>query len=195
MQFSTDLTQGNVNNLLNGRSIQLKKEQLHGKQHSIVVHPTTHKRLSKAKMSGKGVRLEMTPDEFKASVMHGQGFMDILRGIKKGAEWIKNNIIDSSFYQQNVKPVVRQALEGVVSALPVPTPVKNIAEAGVSKLGEVTGAFGLEQEHPSLVMSQPIKTKKVRIAKPKAKPSPKPKAKSTSKPKPKPKPKAGSFLM
>ena len=98
MQFPVDLTESNVNNLLKGRPIQLNKDQLGGK-HSIVVHPTTHKRLTKAKSMGKGMRLDMTPDEFKASVMHGQGFMDILRGIKKGAEWVKNNIIDTPFYQ------------------------------------------------------------------------------------------------
>jgi hypothetical protein len=181
MQFPLDLTSNNVTKLINGHPIQLRKEQLMGNKHYLVVHPATHTRLSKAKAAGKGARLSLTPQELTAS---GEGFMDILRGIKKGATWIKQNVIDKPFYQQTVKPVVRQAVEGVISSLPLPAPVKGVAEAGVQKLGEVTGAFGLEglQSNP-LVMSQP---KKKRVtAKPRAKRASKPKAKAVG----------GSFLV
>lgn len=141
MQFPLELTKNNVNKLLLGRPTQLKKEQLNSNKHYIKVHPLTHAKLSKAKASGVGLRLTMTQPELEES----EGFMDILRGIKKGAKYIKDKVIDSNFYQQDVKPVVRKAVDiGLASANTVlPGVASTVLKAGADKLGEVTNAYGL----------------------------------------------------
>lgn len=158
MQFPLELTQGNVKRLLNGHQIQLTNDQLKKDKHYIVVHPSTHKKLNKAKASGKGVRLIMTPEEFKAS---GSGFMDILRGIKKGAAWIKNNVIDSSLYQSTVKPAVRGLVNAAETAIMpiVPGPLQGAVHAAVEKVGSVTNAYGLPANKVVKQRKQVIKAK------------------------------------
>ena len=162
MKFPLDLTTNNVNNMLMGRSIQLKKEQLTGNKHYVVVHPTTHKKMSQALSKGKGVRILLTPDEFNAS---GEGFMDILRGIKKGAQWIKTHVIDSSTYQTAIKPIVRELVNvGTAAVAPPLGPLAPLAKQGIDKLGEVTNAYGL------VSVSKVSKPKsKSKVSKPKAK--------------------------
>lgn len=141
MQFPLELTENNVKKLMRGYPTQLKKEQLHSTKHYVKVHPLTHQKLTKAKMSGKGIRLTLTPEEFNAS---GEGFMDILRGIKKGAQWVKKNIIDSNIYQTDIKPIVRKLVDsGVTAAQPMLGPIGPLVKSGVDKLGEVTSAYGL----------------------------------------------------
>lgn len=156
MQFPLTLTENNARKLVNGHPIQLRNKQLHGTDHHLVLHPMQHARLSKAKAMGKGARLALTPEELAAS---GQGFGDLLAKVKKGAQWVSKNIVQTPFYQKNVRPVIKQAVETAVAALPLPAPVSNIAKAGIEKLGQTTEAFGLEMEQP----------KKKRMAKPRAK--------------------------
>lgn len=170
MQFPLTLTENNARKLVNGHPIQLRNKQLHGTDHYLMLHPMQHARLSKAKAMGKGVRLVLTPEELQAS---GQGFGELWNKVKRGAAWVKQNVIDTPFYQKNVRPVVKQAVEAAVAALPLPAPVAGIAKAGVEKLGESTSAFGLEMEQPK---------------KPRAKP--KPRAKKAAKSAP-----SGSFLI
>jgi len=172
MQFPLDLTKSNVTNLISGKPIQLRKEQLNGSKHFLKVHPINHKRMTMAKAKGKGLRLSLTPDEVQAS---GEGFMDILRGIKKGAEWIKSHVIDSSLYQTAVKPIVKElvttAATAAKTALPVAAP---LIQAAVDKGSEVTNAYGLvippkqKRGRPS-VSSNAMKSH----SKPKAKAKPK----------------------
>jgi hypothetical protein len=152
--FPLDLTESNVNNFLSGKPVQLKKEQLHGNKHYLIVHPETHKRLVHAKSKGKGLRITMTPQELAAS---GEGFRDILSKIKKGAQWLKTHVIDSNIYQQDVKPIVRKLVDaGVSAASPMlPAPVASLAKQGIDKLGEVTNAFGLEASKSKKPKSKP----------------------------------------
>jgi len=192
MQFPLDLTKSNVTNLISGKPIQLRKEQLNGSKHFLKVHPINHKRMTMAKAKGKGLRLSLTPDEVQAS---GEGFMDILRGIKKGAEWIKSHVIDSSLYQTAVKPIVKElvttAATAAKTALPVAAP---LIQAAVDKGSEVTNAYGLVIPPALNAMKSHSKQKRGR-------PSVSSNAmKSHSKPKAKAKPKAkkqvgGSFLI
>lgn len=175
MQFPLDLTENNVKRLVNGHPIQLKAPQLKGDKHYIVVHPATHQRLVKARGLNKGARINLTAQELAAS---GEGFKDLWQKVKKGAQWVKQNVIDTALYQTKVKPIVRQAVESAVASLPLPAPVAGVAKVGVEKLGEVTGAFGLEES--PLVMTQP---KKKRVTK-----------KGTSKPRAK-KSAGGSFMI
>lgn len=163
MQFPLELTNNNVKKLMRGYPTQLKKEQLHSTKHYVKVHPLTHQKLIKAKMSGKGIRLTLTPEEFETS---GEGFMDILRGIKKGAQWIKKNVIDTNIFQSDIKPIVRKLVDaGIATAEPMLGPVGPLVKSGVDKLGTVTNAYGLEPPTNGIL-------------------KPKPKAKTKAKPKP-----------
>lgn len=143
MQFPLELTENNVRKLMKGQPTQLKKEQLSkAGPHYVKVHPLTHKKLSDALKRGRGIRLSMTPQEFENS---GEGFMDILRKIKKGVQFIKSNVIDSNLYQSDVKPLIRKLVDaGVTAAQPALGPVGPLLKVGVDKLGEVTNAYGLE---------------------------------------------------
>ena len=152
MQFPLEFTENNIKKLMRGYPTQLKKEQLHSTKHYVKVHPLTHQKLTKAKVSGKGIRLTMTPEEFNAS---GEGFMDILRGIKKGAQWVKKNIIDSTIYQSDIKPIVRKLVDaGVTAAQPMLGPIGPLVKSGVDKLGEVTSAYGLIEPE---ILTPPMK--------------------------------------
>lgn len=153
MQFPLELTENNVKKLMRGYPTQLKKEQLHSTKHYVKVHPLTHQKLTKAKVSGKGIRLTMTPEEFETS---GEGFMDILRGIKKGAQWVKKNIIDSNIYQSDIKPIVRKLVDASVTAAePMLGPVGPLVKSGVDKLGTVTNAYGLEAPTNGILKPKP----------------------------------------
>jgi hypothetical protein len=182
MQFPVDLTETNVRKLINGHPIQLNKTQLHGSKHYLVVHPMTHSKMSVAKAKGKGVRITLTQPEVMAS---GEGFMDILRNIKKGAMWVKQHVIDTPFYQSAVKPVVKELVDIATTAASntLPAPIGSVVKAGARQIGDVTNAYGL-----------PISKSKA------SKPKPKPKnvihsLKPKPKPKPKPEPVGGSFLI
>lgn len=170
MQFPLTLTENNARKLVNGHPIQLRNKQLHGTDHYLMLHPMQHARLSKAKAMGKGARLALTPEELAAS---GQGFGDLWNKVRKGAQWVSKNIVQTPFYQKNVRPVVKQAVEAAVAALPLPAPVSNIAKASIEKLGDTTSAFGLAlpQSGNALEMEQPKKgMPQSGIPKPRAKP-------------------------
>lgn len=142
MQVPVTLSESNVRKMVKGMPIQLSKAQLSGSDHHLVVHPLTHKKIMAAKAKGKGVRLHLTQQEVADS---GEGFRDIWNKIKQGASWVKQNVIDTPLYQQAVKPIVRKGVDTVASALEARVPTAApLIEAGVNKLSEVTGAFGLD---------------------------------------------------
>jgi hypothetical protein len=178
MQFPLDLTKSNVTNLISGKPIQLRKEQLNGSKHFLKVHPINHKRMTMAKAKGKGLRLSLTPDEVQAS---GEGFMDILRGIKKGAEWIKSHVIDSSLYQTAVKPIVKELVTTAATAAKTALPVAAapLIQAAVDKGSEITNAYGLVIPPALNAMKSHSKQKRGRpsVSSMKAKPKAKAKAK------------------
>jgi hypothetical protein len=142
MQVPLTLTENNVRKMVRGYPIQLSKAQLNGSDHYLKVHPLTHKKISLAKVKGKGVRLHLTQQEVADS---GEGFRDIWNKIKQGASWLKSNVIDTPLYQSAVRPILRQGVDTVASAVESRFPVaKPLIEASVNKLSDVTGAFGLE---------------------------------------------------
>lgn len=182
MQFPLTLTQNNARKLVNGHPIQLKAEQLHGKDHYLMLHPSQHARLSKARGLNKGARLKLTDAELAAS---GEGFKDLWAGIKKGAQWIKSNIIDQPLYQKYVRPIAKEAVQAAETAVTplIPAPLAPLVQQAIQKGSEVTGAYGL-------AMTQP---KKVRVVKGLSQSAnPKPKAKRARKAVAKP---SGSFLV
>lgn len=151
-RFTLDLTHNNAKKLMSGQPTQLMHKQLLGNNHFLMLHPLNHKKLTQAKTKGKGARITLSPEELMAS---GEGFRDLWNKVKKGAMTIKEKVIDTPFYQQNIKPLVRKGVdtlaEAISAELPAATPLIN---AGVQKLSGVTNAFGVKQP---LALKQPKK--------------------------------------
>ena len=136
------LNENHIRKAVNGHPIQLSKDHLNGSEHFLVLHPENYKKCVTAKAKGRGVRITLTHPELAAS---GEGFMDILRKIKDGASWFKSKVLDSNFYQQNIKPEVRALVDAGTAAVSpmLPAPVANVAKSIVNAIGDKTGAYGL----------------------------------------------------
>lgn len=146
VKLQVDLSQSNFDKMRRGKEFQLKKEQVAGDKHEIAVKPSTAKKILKSKRLGKGVRVKLSEDEIVAN-MEGSGLKEFVEGMRKGARWVKKNVIDSDFYQSNIKPIVRSAVDTGISAAsvayPMPAPVADLAKRGIDKIGSETGAFGI----------------------------------------------------
>jgi len=144
------LTESQFHKMRSGKPIQLSHQQISGgaiHRHHLMLHPENVKKVAGAMRKQKGVRLTVSPHEFEAS---GEGIMDFFNKIKEGAQWLKSKVIDTPFYQQNVKPLVRGAVDaGLMAVAPRLGPASDIAKQGVLALGEKTGAFGIKprQKH------------------------------------------------
>ena len=148
------LTPTQARKLVKGKTVQLTKRSLQGGSNWIAVSPALHKRVMKAKRGGKGIRIQLTPDEIEAS---GEGLWDL---IKKGAKKVKSG------YDKYVKPVVAPILKkGARTALrlgeaALGTVIPELAPAIgwadkkwgdqlVDEFGSRTGAYGLGPLLPS----------------------------------------------
>ena len=117
-----------------GKPVQLGYSQLSGDSNiKLVLHPANAKKVKRAVRNQRGCRLILSPEE-----IHGSGILDWL---KNAATWVKKNVIDTPFYQKNVRPIARELVKSGVSSVPV---LGDIAKPGVEWLGEKTGAFGLK---------------------------------------------------
>lgn len=152
-KLNLSLNENHIRKAVNGHPIQLSKDHLNGSEHFLVLHPENYKKCVTAKSKGRGVRITLTHPELAAS---GEGFMDILRKIKDGANWFKKHIIDSNFYQNQIKPEVRSLVNAGTAAVSnvLPGPVGNVAKSIVNAIGDNTGAYGL-------VDTKTIKPKKI----------------------------------
>lgn len=145
MAFPLTITENQFHKLRKGKTVQLTHSQISLKKkhnHQIFVQPPKFKRLHTAARNGKGVRLQLTPNELE---MSGAGFMDFINKLKNAGKWVKDKIIDSDVYQKNLKPVVSDIVRaGVNVAKPfVPQPAQGLFEQGVKKVGEATNAYGM----------------------------------------------------
>lgn len=137
------LSEPNFHKLRKGKHAQLSHHQLTGETHHLMVHPTTAKRIHKAIRNKKGVRVKMSEHELMETA-HGGGFGDFLNKLKDAGKWIKSNIIDSSFYQNNIKPIARNLVDtGLAAVAPRLGAAAPVANAAVNAIGSSTGAFGL----------------------------------------------------
>lgn len=144
------LKKAQFHKLKSGKPIQLAAHQIGGPQkHHLMLHPVTAKKVALAIRKGAGVRVQMSPHEFETTAQ-GNGFLDFFKdlgnNIKKGVDWVKSNVIDSPFYQQNVRPLVRDAINSGVAALAPTIGPKGVAlaNASVGALSNSTSAFGLK---------------------------------------------------
>lgn len=127
--------------LKSGQPIQLSHAQLMAERHWVAVHPETYRKIQYARSKKKGTRIVMTPHEMEAS---GEGLKEFWEGVKSLGRKVKEKVIDTPFYQQNIKPLVRQAVDaGLAVASPTLGPLSGVARSGVDALGKSTGAYGL----------------------------------------------------
>jgi len=134
-----DLSLPQVQRLAHGKTIAIAHHQI-GKGHDVLLEKKKCTKIRKAHREGKGCRLALSADEFD---VQGGSFLDFL---KKAGKFIKEKVIDSDFYQQNVRPVVRDIVNSGVNMLaPRLGPAANIARKGVDALGSKTGAFGINK--------------------------------------------------
>lgn len=140
------LTENQFKKMRAGHPIQLAHHQVGGtgiKQHHLMLHPETAKKVAIAVHRGKGVRIHVSPHEFQAS---GEGIMDFFNKLKDAGKWIKEKVIDTPFYQQNIRPVARQLVNsGLDIAGTKLGPGADILRKGAYALGDTTGAFGLRE--------------------------------------------------
>jgi hypothetical protein len=137
------LSQPNFDKLRKGKHAQLSHHQLTGATHHLMVHPTTAKRINKAIRQKKGIRVKMSEHELSETA-HGGGFGDFINKLKDAGSWLKKNIIDSSFYQSNIKPIARNLVDsGLAAVAPRLGAAAPVANSAVNAIGQATGAFGL----------------------------------------------------
>ena len=142
VEVSLMLKKNQLKRLMDGKAVRLPYNQLIVEKHQIMIHPMMADKIDKAIRKRKGVVISMTPKELE---MSGEGLKELWQGIKKGAKFVKDKIIDSAEYQKYAKPLVRKAVEaGVKATKPYLGPVGDFAEKQVMQLGERTGAYGLK---------------------------------------------------
>lgn len=142
------LTESQAKKLMKGGVIQLAPDALRDDAHYLILEKKTANKVRRAQRAGKGCRICLNPMEMEHS---GEGigdfFKDVFNKVKEGAKWVKSNVIDTPFYQQNIKPIVRKGVDTALALstpqLGIATPAANIA---VNKLGEYTGAYGLKED-------------------------------------------------
>lgn len=141
------LTHAQVRKMMNGHPIQLSHRQLVDGKHWLALHHETAKRVGGAIRRKRGVRIHISPHELEAS---GEGIRDffdkVISGAKKVGSFLKEKVIDTPFYQQNIRPLARNAVntafQAAAPSLGVAAP---IAQKGIDVIGEKTGAFGLRR--------------------------------------------------
>ncbi len=135
------LSKNQVMKARRGMPIQISAGALREATHQVSLHPENHKKVTRAKRMNKGVRLQLGTHEMQAS-----GFLDDLRNIgrkiQQGAQFVKSHVIDSPFYQQNLRPIARNLVQQGIENF-VPAPGRDIARKAAEFASQRTGAFGV----------------------------------------------------
>lgn len=139
MEVALSLSPENMKKLAKGHTIQLKHSQIApGAQHKhkLVMSKKNAMKIMRAGRNGKQVRLSLSSDEIE-----GSGVLD---WFKKAGRFVKDKIIDTQFYQDNLRPLARKGVDMLVDSF-VPVPARDLARKGVDFVGDKTKAFGLPQ--------------------------------------------------
>lgn len=144
-----NFTKAQIKKAVDGKPIRFTASQLDAGEKVMMLHPANHSNYKKAVMKGKGFTLTISPAEILSTVesdMEGTGFFgDAWKKLKSGYNWVKKNVIDTDFYQQALKPVVRGLVnKGVAAAKAVaPDELDKAIDMGTRMIGDKTGAFGV----------------------------------------------------
>jgi hypothetical protein len=137
--------------LQKGLPIQLSHSALWAESHHLFVHPATAKRIARAKDKERGVRIQLSSHELERS---GEGLLDFF---KSAGRFLKDKVIDTPFYQQNIKPVVKTLVKTGVEAAapllaqrlgPLAPDAERILQKGADYVGQKSNAFGLHEYQP-----------------------------------------------
>lgn len=133
-EFEVHITPAQARKLLKGKAIQLQPTQLqsvepHTQTHKLHLAPENHKRLFKAKRSGKGARLSLSRDELERS---GALWDTIKAGFNKYVKPVLSTVGDVvanslSYSNPELAPVFQGVRQGV----------RDLTGVGVSKSGRV----------------------------------------------------------
>jgi hypothetical protein len=167
------LTPDQMRKLHAGKNVQLGQAQLGVEDaHHVMVHPHVAAKIHRAHRAKKGVRIRMEPHEIEETI-GGGGFGDFFNKLKDAGNWLKKNIVDSSFYQSNIKPLARSAVDtGLAALAPRLGVAAPVAKAAVDEIGKHTNAFGLPKgkgavhltRSKEIVVAKPVVTKKKHMA-------------------------------
>lgn len=144
-----NLTPTQIKKVIDGKPIRFTAAQLNSGDKVVMLHPANHSAYKKATMKGKGLTMTISPAEVLSTIesdMEGTGFFgDLWKGLKSGYNWVKKNIIDTPFYQEALKPVVRGLVDkGVAAAKAIaPDEIDKAIDVGTRMIGDKTGAFGV----------------------------------------------------
>lgn len=146
--------------LWKGQPIQLSSQALKTPNSRVYVHPETAKKLAKARMRGTGCRICMAQPEILQSGprksgkgMAGAGWYDdAWAALESAYNWVADKApqiyqdyvqpaIQSEFYQQNIRPKIKSALETFAES----KPYSGVTMPLIASLGEKTGAFGVKK--------------------------------------------------
>jgi hypothetical protein len=133
------------------------------------MHPAMAKKVESARKKGSGVRLVMSPDEIIKTgpmLLSGNGRMSgcgwfsdawswlkekvpqavswAVENVPKAYNWAKENVIDTPFYQENIRPVVHSKVFDKIEGLPY----ANLSVPAAEWAAKETGAFGMKKPKP-----------------------------------------------
>ena len=148
-QTKINITKAQLNKALNGKPIKISKDQIGSGSVYLSLHPANRKIVERASIKGSGCCLNLSEGELLSSAedMGGEGiFGDIWKGLKSGYKWAKKNVIDTPFYQEAIKPVVRGLVQkGLqVAKTAAPGELGKAIDMGSDLIGKETGAFGIK---------------------------------------------------
>lgn len=139
VEIGQNLAKSALSNLMRGISAKLPKHVIRGNGMMLHLEPMNYTKMVRAKMSGKGVSITLSPMERE---MNGEGLKEVFEKIKEGAKWVKDKIVDTPFYQSTIKPIVRKTLEQGISMIPNAT-AQDVARKGLEATSQKWGAWGM----------------------------------------------------
>jgi len=148
-QVKINITKAQLDKALKGKPVQFSANQIGSGSSYLSLHPANIKIVEKSAMRGTGCILNLSEGELMSTAedMNGEGiFGDIFKGLKSGYTWVKKNIVDSDFYQKNLRPIAKQAVEMGKNAAKayLNNPItNNLIDAASNELSKTTGAFGV----------------------------------------------------
>ena len=140
VEIEIHLSEPQIHKIMKGKPVQISAGNIHHKTHKLKVYPHKAKKIHAARKAHRGTRLQLSRKEIEAS-----GVFDWL---KNAAKFVKDKVIDSDFYQKNLKSLAKNAVNTGIDTF-IPNPIaRDLAHKAADVVGQKTGAFGISQ--PSL---------------------------------------------
>jgi hypothetical protein len=140
VEIANKIAQKALSNMMMGLPAKLTKREVSGKGLKLMLEPTNYRKLMSGKMNGKGVSITLTDRERE---YNGEGLKEVWEKVKEGAKWVKDKVVDTPFYQQNLRPLVRKAIETGITLVPNAT-AQDLLRKGVEETSGRWGAWGVK---------------------------------------------------